>query len=54
MDTGRPNLVSKNSIENAINSDEIDTKFGIDNNLSTQGEYELSYLVNHNKIKKKF
>ena len=51
MDTNRPNLVTKNNIDDIIHSDEISNKFGVDNNLSTQGEYELSYLVNHNKIK---
>ena len=51
MDTNRPNLVTKNNVDDIIHSDEISNKFGVDNNLSTQGEYELSYLVNHNKIK---
>ena len=52
MESNRPNLV--NNIENIIRSDEINTKFGVDNNLSTNNtEYELSYLVNNHKIKTK-
>ena len=46
----RPNLVNKDIADNIINSEEINSKFNIDNSQNNNTEYELTYLVNQNKI----
>ena len=50
MEDTRPNLVNKDIVENIINSDEINSKFDIENSQNNRTEYELTYLVNQNKI----